>query len=74
MSLIETARDLVKGLVPTEPEVGEHDTASASDEMGRGDDGHLPSTQIEASIGVAQPLDDPIERARREWERQPGHH
>lgn len=62
MSLIESARDFVKGLVPTGPEVGQHDTASGT--------GAPPEVAAADADAV---LDDEVARMRREWDSQPGH-
>ena len=70
MSLIETARDFVKGLVATDPEVGDNQTTSA--------DGEPPDEQAaserQTPDGADRELDDELERARLEWESEPSHH
>lgn len=68
MSLMEHARDLVKGLVATESEVGEHDTTTgvapfdAEERDGAGE------------VLAGEPSEEDIEQARLEWETQPSHH
>ncbi len=59
MSLIDSARDFMKGLVPAGPEVGEHQTTEEP---------------VEAAVEADDAVDDEIERARREWDSQPSHH
>ena len=63
MSLIDSARDFVKGLVPSGPEVGEPDLPT-----GPG----VPADVV--TDEVADGLDDEVERMRREWDSQPSHH
>ena len=62
MSLIDSARDFVKGLVPSGPEVGEDDTPSG------------PGAPDVVTDEVADGLDDEVERMRQEWDSQPSHH
>ena len=59
MSLIDSARDFMKGLVPAGPEVGVHETAE--------EPGH-------AAVVPGDAVDDEIERTRREWDSEPSHH
>ncbi len=69
MSLIESARDLVRSLVVQDPEVGGHDTST----RGQWEFGDSPAT-AGASPETTLAVDDEIEALRREWETQPGHH
>jgi hypothetical protein len=63
MSLMEHARDLVKGLVVPGPEVGDHDTTPERE-----------TTRLLADEVLAgEPSEEAIEQARLEWETQPSH-
>ena len=71
MSLIESARDFMKGLVVHESEVGVHDTSV----RGPGDATGSPVAPAEpdASPADAEAIEDDAERLRREWAAQPSH-
>jgi hypothetical protein len=80
MSLIESVRDLVKGLVAAEPDVGEHDTdpvpyADAADTSPAATVA-TPATAADDALGAVADTDpdNEVERMRREWESEPSHH
>ena len=78
MSLIESARGFVKGLGLQDPEVGELDSSARGHREADGSQAACgdPSRMGDEAGGDESGVDgvDDVERLRREWDTQPGHH